>query len=418
GLLVGTDPTFFFLSLHEWGPFTTLFLCRAGGFALLLRGWQTRKPLFWVLGGLALGLGVYARADFVVIPAAVLLAALCARPEIVSELRERWREAALALAAATLGALPMLVSLGGIWTTSGGVGHRGGFGEKWSVLLSTLDGSHFYRLMEAGGRFDRMFTLDAPHTGFPVVLAVAVVVASAAVAGRYLARERLSALVFAGLAMVLIGACMLVIPGAVRAHHQLNALPFPQLLLALCVVALWGAGAGRAWRWATRALAAGLVAAVVVGNGWVLMRTLAVVDETGGRGWWSRSLSDFAGELTPEDRVVSLDWGLHEPILFVSQAGRAIEPIWRIPRDLRRRGAWTYSGSVRDVYLSHEEEYDLFGYGPDFLRAARALPSDGVEIREHRDARGEVAFVSVRFGSPHRIAYDGSFRIQLRTPPP
>ncbi|MCG8588048.1 MAG: glycosyltransferase family 39 protein, partial [Proteobacteria bacterium] len=128
GLLVGTDPTFFFLSLHEWGPFTTLFLCRAVGFGLLLHGWQTRKPLFWVLGGLALGLGVYARADFVVIPAAVLLAAQCARPEIVSELRARWREAVLALAAATLGALPMLISLGGIWTTSGGVGHRGGFG--------------------------------------------------------------------------------------------------------------------------------------------------------------------------------------------------------------------------------------------------------------------------------------------------
>ena len=218
------------------------------------------------------------------------------------------------------------------------------------------------------------------------------------------------------LAGVLVAGAMLAIPGAVRAHHHLNVMPFPHLLVAGAATWLWrSAGAAGI---ATRAAVALALTAVVASQVHVTRETQRLLHETGGRGRFSESIREAAARLEsdPEARGISLDWGLHEPLLFLTRRARLVEPVWQIRRTARQRGRWSFEASARDVYLVHPPDYDLFGFGAPFLRAVRRLERehpDLPEIREHRDAQGELAFLSVRVGADHTLQFDRGFRIGL-----
>jgi hypothetical protein len=109
---------------------------------------------------------------------------------------------------------------------------------------------------------------------------------------------------------------------------------------------------------------------------------------------------------------VSLDWGFHEPLLFLTTKRGLLEPIWNIPRLLARGRPWAHAGNEHHVYLVHDAPYDLFGFGPALLETARE--NDRVaEIRTHRDRLGDPAFYSVRFRAPHELVYTGSFELRL-----
>lgn len=43
GPLLGLDPSYFFMTVHDWGPVVPGFLCRFAGFNLLFIWWQRRK---------------------------------------------------------------------------------------------------------------------------------------------------------------------------------------------------------------------------------------------------------------------------------------------------------------------------------------------------------------------------------------
>jgi hypothetical protein len=422
GMLVVTDPSYVFLSLYEWGPFTALLLCRAVGLLALVAGWQARRPLWLAAGGFALGLGVFGRADFAVVPAAGALALALARPDVLREALGAGRGAlAIALGAAALGAAPMLATVREILATGASpvVSGRGDLDEKLRVLWSLVDGSHFLRLMEVGGRFERMFDVPAPATllGAAVVLAAAGLVAS----GRALpgSRRARPEAVFGLAAGLLATAFTLALPGAVRAHHLLNALPFFHLVVALTVVALWQAAPPGALRIAVRAAALLGVAAVMASGVEVTRKTFASIEASGGRGRFTAAVAEPARalEANPSTRGISLDWGFHEPLLFLTRRATLLEPIWGIREAVRRQGAWQFEGRTGDVYFVHDRDYDLFGFGPPFLAAARRLAAaepGAVEIREHRDREGGLAFLTVRLARPHQVTYRRIFRIELR----
>jgi hypothetical protein len=420
GLLIATDPTYVFLSVHEWGPFTTLFLCRAAGFLLLTWGWPDRRWIPSCAGGFLLGLGVYARADFVIVVAAALLALAWVRPGILRDaLGTRLRLLLGVAASLAAGAMPMLVSAGDLVATTGSpLLERGDLFEKWRLLRELADGSHSYRLMAVGGRFELVGSVASPAGvfGFAVLLGAIGVLwpgshASPAhrAAGRFLLGT--SALVALG---------MLALPGAVRAHHMLSVLPFVQLFVAASAVRWWRRGAGfPALRWAV-ALA---LVAVLAGNAWVLRETLRLVSATGGRGLWSAAIAEPARELEadPGLRGISLDWGFHEPLLFLTRNARLLEPIWEIGPASRSAEGWRFEGDAGDLYLVHDRDYDLFGFGPRFLAAARSVEEGqpgSVVLRAHHDREGQVAFHSVRFRQDHEIHYRRIFRIELRGPGP
>ncbi len=423
GGLIAADPTYHFYSLYEWGPFTTGFLCRAAGILLLTVGWKSERKVPMWGGGLCLGLAVFNRAEFVVVLAALTLALTLVRPVVLQQaLREK---RALVIAAAiglVLGAAPMWLTIRELLLTSmsWSIQSRGGWDEQLRVLWSMFDGSRFYRVIDAGGFFTRMFDGSAPHGAFGIAVALGVLATIGALGPR--ARREVDSRAHRFVVLAALGATVatMAVPGAVRAHHLLNAFPFFHLMVASCAVSWWGSAvpASAARRLTRVAVAAGL-ALVWIGGLRVIDSTYALIEATGGRGWWSDSLNAFAREIDGdrEVRVVSLDWGFHEQLLFLTHEPRMIQPIWRIPDAVRGRGLWVHQGRPKDVYLIHEDRYDLFRYGALLLAAAATVEErepGAVEIRRHLDRGGDVAFVSLRIPQRHRIVFSqGGFRIEL-----
>jgi hypothetical protein len=413
-ILVAFDPSFVFFGTYEWGPYTTLFLCRAVGLYCLTEGWQKRRSWLLAVGGVALGLGVYARADFAIVLACLAGALVFVRGRTLQrEISHRPGAAALVAAGLFAGALPMLLSLVDVLKTAQAVSDRGGLAYKWQVLWTSLDGSHFYRLMDTGGLFEKLFESEAPASLLGAATLLCVPLLGWLL---FIARRRRpdlpeppqeQGLRFLFIAFMALALAMWLLPGAVRAHHMLNLLPLPHLLVAGTLVSVAGSRALRIA--ATLALLA-----IVASQIRVTAATRQLIAETGGRGRWSDAIHQLARELGDDETtaVVSLDWGFHEPLLFLTRSTRLSEPIWTIPRVLQRGRPWVHPGDTRHLYLVHDERYDLFGLGPKLLAAARASDAQLVDIRSHRDREGQPAFYSVRFHRPHQLVYDGEFEIR------
>jgi hypothetical protein len=420
GALIATDPGFYFLSQFEWGPFTTNLLCRAAGFWLFAIAWQSQgrgRALAAAAGaGLALGLGVFSRADFALILAACVLAVgLCHREQVMEALRTRRSVLMVGAGALFIGALPMLGSALALIRSSGAIADRGGLAYKSAVLWTVLDGSHFMRLMETGGLFDEIFAVDAPSGLFGLVAIAAALYLASDIVLRD--RHEPAGGAFLLTATLLVAAGMLVLPGAVRAHHQLNTMPFVQLLVATAAVSAWR----RAWpseraRRVARALSALALALAIGSNVAMILRTQSVMEEAGGRGRWTRQIHALAEDLDARGSqvAVSLDWGFHEPLMFLTRHTKLVEPIWAIPKLLRSSQPWVFDGGAETLYLVHDAPYDLFGLGPDFLRAVGELEPDEAQVVDYRALDGELAFKAVRILRPHRIIFRGRFEIRRR----
>jgi hypothetical protein len=414
GVLVAFDPSFIFFGACEWGPYTTMLFCRGIGLYGVTVGWQTRRSWLLILGALFMGLGVYARADFVVIGIAAFVGLLAIRGRLLwSEIRERPGATIAALAAVVLGSLPMLLAIPALLVTSAGIAERGGLDYRAQVLWSTLDGSHFHRLMQVGGVFEQIFDHQAPASLFGVAAVAALVAAigmlARARAQRVPARDGITFLV---VTVSVLATAMWLLPGAVRAHHTLNLLPFAHLLVAVVGIEL-------ACSQKARIAAAAMLLVVVASEVRVTWLTRELIAETGGRGRWSNSLDAFARELEADRSAVavSLDWGFHSPIVFLTTKEGLLEPIWTIPRLLARGRPWVHHGNANYHYLAHDEPFDLFQLGPKFLAATEALGPELAEIRPHVDRQGTVAFYSVRFLGPHQLVYTGDFEVRFGPSP-
>ena len=148
----------------------------------------------------------------------------------------------------------------------------------------------------------------------------------------------------------------------------------------------------------------------------VTAATRQLIGDTGGRGRWSDAIHLLARELDddPTAAVVALDWGFHEPLLFLTRSVVLSEPIWTIPRLLQQGRPWVHRGDARHLYLVNDARYDLFGLGPKLLAAAREIDPERVEIRTHRDREEQPAFYTVRFLRPHQLIYTGDFEVRFR----
>jgi len=420
GLLLACDPSFIFMSRHDWGSFSLGFLLRCGALLFALAWWESGKLRHALLAGAALGLGIYNKVDFAPFPAAVVLALLAAdRGALLRAVRERRTQAVAAIATAVLFALPVLLSLPDLQGAAGRLAEEVGFSEKARALGSVLDGSYFLRLMRVGGRFDAMFALEGVPPGGLGVVSVLTAVGLAACAARRRAPPGTLLLLACG---VFLAGLLLLIPGAVRAHHLMNLYPFPHCIVALGLAALWGAGRApaadsRIGLLARRALAVALLLAVVTANLRILGDTHGELQRSGGRGYWSDAVVGFAEELSgsPGARVVCLDWGLHNQVAFLGDGVSSLDGLWAVRRALAQREPWRIAGDAATVYLIHPEPFDLFGLGGLFQRALATLPEDRVGVRPHLDREGGVAFLAVRLNGPHRIHYDGR-RFTIRFP--
>ncbi|MEE9609280.1 MAG: hypothetical protein V3U03_16190, partial [Myxococcota bacterium] len=413
GALVALDPSFVWVSRHDWGSFALGFLCRGGGLALVTSGWRRPSRARLAAGGLLLGLGLYNKIDFAVFLAAAGLALLIAAPRTVGAALGRCRDRLLCVAAGlALGAAPLLVALRGALSAtrallSGPSAGVCGWSEKLHTLAVTLDGSYFQRLMLAGGSFERLPQADAAGSPFLAVfllseLALGARVLRAARAGRPLRAET-----FVLVTAIVTALGLLLTPRAARVHHALNLYPFPQLVVASVAVALWRARE-RSISLVARGLAVAGVAAALAGSLVVNARTLDTIRASGGKGRWSGAVEALAAELdgVPGAAAVSLDWGFHAQLRFTKPELELEEPIWALRRQRLGVGPiWSRDGTPQHLYLVQLPEYEVFDAGTSFLEAVRRLPMGSALIRTHEDSAGDPAFLSVRFARPHQLVY-------------
>jgi hypothetical protein len=401
-LLLATDPAFYFVSLLDWGSFVPSFFCRCAGSFFVLLAWRGQRPLHLFLAGAALGFGFFNKVDFVVVLAAATLAVLCAYTNpVFNFIRTRPKLLLPAALGFLIGAGPMTaMSLRMFFFAAANNApvNPGELAEKWRTFTAMYDGSYFYRLMDAGGMFDKMQLLAPPvwtPLGLALIIAIAVLVWQMLrlPAGGDARRVR----IFLLTALVLATLGVFMLPRAVRIYHAILAAPFAHLIIAVAGVSLWRKFSEAS---GNRNFARGAIvfvsAVLLVTQLLTVGKTEKLIYQTHGRGWWSDAQDKFAA--TVKDRadltLVSLDWGFHESLLFLTDKPTLVEPFWKMtgtdPAKLPQ--------DTNLVYLVHPPEYSLSPFGVTFLEFARNNPR--AKITDWRDHEGKIVFYTVQFTTP------------------
>jgi Dolichyl-phosphate-mannose-protein mannosyltransferase len=399
-LLIATDPAFFYTSLLDWGAFVPSFVCRCAGFFFALLAWREQKARWFFLAGAALGFGFFNKVDFAVVLAAATVAAVVAYTKpTVNFLGAQRKNILLAALGFVVGAGPMMaMSLRMFFFAAANNApvNPGEFSEKLHTLAAMYDGSYFYRMLAAGGLFDKMQTLAPPvWTPLGILIIAAFAVLAWQTLGLPAGSDARRARIFLLAALVLATLGVFLLPRAVRIYHAILAAPFAQLIIAVAVVGLWRkfSESGKKSAGALVVLIfAGLLAAQIL----AVAKTEKLIFATHGRGWWSDAQEQFAAMV--KDRadltLVSLDWGFHESLLFLTDKPTLVEPFWKLagtdPAKLPQ--------DTNLVYLAHPPEYSLSPFGAAFLEFSRKNPR--AKIADWRDREGKIVFYTVQFAAP------------------
>jgi len=393
GPLTAFDPSFFFPSICEWGAFVPSFLCRCAALLCLALWWEKRHIIWISLAGAALGLGFFNKIDFLVVIAAIGAAAFVSVPrELVVVIRQSWKHCLAGLLVLVLTSAPMiwnslrwLRSLVEVQT-----GERSGeLTTKVNVIKAALDGSYFHRLMEVGGLFHRMFERPASFVSvFAVALGFSLLVLIVK-AVRY-PQCRWPRFCLIGLLVTALG--FLLLPEALRIHHFLLVYPFPQLIVTGAAVVLWQDA-----RSAGKIVAAVAISGILLSHFANLWRTQRFIAATGGRGQWSMALTQFAATMKDRDDVmlVSLDWGFHEQLSFLTEKPQCFDPTW----NLQAGKPIALLPDPKCHYLLHPQDFSLFPYGEQFLQMARESGRP-TELTSITNLEGRVVFQFFRFKAP------------------
>jgi len=400
GVLLATDPNYFFLSTLDWGATVPSFLCRFGCLYLIAR-WRLQRrtsQIFWA--SFLAGLGFFNKIDFALILIGAAIAFVVCYWRLLKEILTTRRSiVAWAVLGFICGAGPMLFNVPGLLGYGLSSNAKPGpheLSEKFYTMLSMYDGSYFYRLMNAGG-FSKMFE-DPFGTG--VICAIAVVVASAGwllFQGRGGPNNNRRFGLLLLLASVLVTAGVFTLRGAQRLHHAILVYPLPQLLVSAAIVSFWNI-AQQFGRLATalRGAVSLLVMIVLVNHVSIILKTQRLIRETGGRGLWSDSFTAFCRENSHRTdlTMVSLDWGFNEQLAFLTDGPRLSEPVWALGTSIPRGTPLTHNPG--SIYLLHPPEYNVAPESLQYLSAVQNQ-NEGVEIQPYRDRQGRIAFYTIHF---------------------
>jgi hypothetical protein len=321
---------------------------------------------------------------------AVSIAALvCYRRQLAGAIRQHSSSVAVASLGFALGGGPMLLKIPRMLTLTISGPHPNAPGElatKFKTMLSIYDGSHFYRLMNVGGVFERMYDGAAgPKAAMGIAFVVGCILFGVLAYRKQIARPR--AVVFLIVALLLITLGVFLLPDAVRIHHASLVFPMPQLIIAALAATAWKISVPR------RTIAALLVAIVCLSGLRSIVATQVLIRETGGRGRWSESFDKFCRE--NRDRsdltIVSLDWGFNEQLLFLTDGPALSEPFWDFNQTLP-----PLPTNPNYIYLAHPPEYSVLKYDVAYLNQLQKSGANA-EVTPHLDRQGAVAFYTIHF---------------------
>jgi len=399
GTLLGLDPAFFFVTMHDWGSAALSFLCRFAGFGLLLLWWQRRKWHQLFFATLFFGLGFFNKVDFIVILSGCGLALLLIYGKrIISAIKPAPGRFALGSLGFLLVAVPMMVlKAGPILRHARNASGVIGLAEKVRIALAMYDGSYFWRLMNAGGRLENMFAgPSAAWTPFGLVFLLASVFLAVEVVRHFRTDSQCRLFAFLLLSALFETVGFLLLPGANGIHHALLVYPFPQLIITAALVRFWqkpsAATAGHSFR---GALVVGAVLALLAGHLIAIQETRRLIQETGGRGRWSNTLNEFCQDVRGRTNltIVSLDWGFNEQLMFLTDGPQLLEPFWHLAPGERLQ----FSFSPDTIYLIHPPEYTLLSAGTQILDYLQPTDTRKPVVRAFRDRENQVAFYAIRF---------------------
>ena len=340
GAFLAFDPAFFFLSVLDWGAAIPSLFCRCVSFFLIVLWSQKRRSVHLFVAAIFAGLGFFNKVDFAVLLVAVGISVACVYPRRLPTWRSFLWPAALFCAGFALGAGPMLLKAPGILAHGmpAPSGSSSDLVEKLHTLVATYDGSYFYRLMNSGGLFHKMYD---EHSHTYSLFGCAFVVAFVALLGIALHRNSTNRMKQAVrillLTTVLVTIGMLLVPGAVRVHHTVMVFPLPHLIVAAAASLLWEKISSlRRFQRAVRVLIVVTVALVLTSELLAVTSTQKIIRATGGSGLWSEGIDAFCRE--NKDRadlkIVSLDWGFNEQLAFLTGRPALAEPFWNFLRNL------------------------------------------------------------------------------------
>ena len=395
GVLLAFDPGWFFLSVFDWGAAVPALVCRCLAFYFGSVWWRNRKDGCLFLAGLFLGFGVFNKIDLFVFVAATGIAALCFYAQDLWEaVRSRWWVTTAACLALFLPILITLPRMGKVLVVAEQTPSlTNELKEKLQTLLALYDGSYFYRLINVGGLFNKMYDQQAVvFVPFWIVLAFAIV----AVVGFVRDKHHLRALGFLLASLILTTAGVLLLPGAIRIHHSVLTFPFPQLIIVTAFALLWNATGTRFATHAVRMAAILSLVLLVSTQVYAIAKTEKLIADTGGRGRWSNAVDAFCQENKDRSDLViaSLDWGFNEQVAFLTDQPQLVEPFWAFPRYNGRLPALPPRSSY--IYLAHSPDYSLFGYDVSYLKELESS-GEAVDIQPHFDRQGHVVFYTIQF---------------------
>jgi len=403
GAMLASDPTYFFVGLLDWGAVVPSFLCRFASLGLAALWWERQRPQYLFAAAVFAGLGLFNKIDFVIFLGGVGLAGICccARP-LMARLSAHPATLVLAAAGFVLAASPMLIKVPEIldYAMSGsGPAAPGEMKEKLNTMLAMYDGSYFYRMMEVGGLFEKMYQAPSPvwtPSGVAVGLAAVFLALRAARPFPPGSSRRMAAFLLLAAGLTTLG--VLLLPEATRLHHAVLVYPMPQLVLVAALRLVWRSSAqpSSVLRHARWLLSVGFVAPLL----WQLLaidKTQRLIRETGGRGRWSNSLDALCREVSSRTdlNIVSLDWGFNEQLLLLTGAPELAEPFWTFGQSLPDN----LPKPVNSIFLVHPPEYSLFPYGVEFLNLARQVGTNA-DIHPYHDLQNHVVFYTIRFVTP------------------
>jgi hypothetical protein len=394
-MLLTLDPACFFLGVLDWGAAIPALFCRCLAFYFGSVWWWKRNTVSLLLAAFFLGLGVFNKIDLFVFIAATAIAALCFYAhDLWQAVRSRWWVTIAACFAFLLPVMITLPRIGKVLVVAEQIPSlTGELKEKLHTLLALYDGSYFYRLINVGGLFDKMYDQSAPmYVPLWLVLAMVVVAALAFVRDK----RRLQAIGFLLTSLVLTTADVLLLPGAVRIHHAILAFPFPQLIIVTAFALMWNAAGKQFTRRAVQIATIITLISLAATQVYAVAKTEKLIADTGGRGRWSNAVNAFCRENkdNPDLVIASLDWGFNEQVAFLTDRPQLVEPFWAFSRyhgqlpPLPRRSGY--------IYLAHSPDYSLFGYDVSYLNELQTS-GEAIDIAPYSDRQGQVVFYTIRF---------------------
>jgi hypothetical protein len=382
GLLLAIHPSYLDLTVFDHGG-SAVWMGAMGLLGLALTLYLRRRSAATAfLLGVAAGLGVWGRANFVWLLGAVILAALIVYgPQCFSSVRH----VLAGLAGALVGGAPLLLyeaaSRGGTWRAASAMRQPfspGRPGARLGLMTELMVSTRQLRGIWGGPGTQRW--------EIGIGAALLVLVGVALVARIPASDPSVSAVRRAFALSTLALAVILVLSGLpVGQHHMLAVVP-----PALATLAIFGVELGRRSQGATVVLVALAAGAAAVSIGWDARIDRGLRD-TEGCGVWSSALfrirDRLAADRVAPDRLKILDWGFQNNLYVVSGGSVfGTELFWGATPERSSRGV-SWADEIRDggIFLGVSGSTSSAAEGFD-----TALRMDPVEHREtvFRDLHG------------------------------